>query len=270
MKEMIEKKINQQQFDYKRIAEGYAKDRPFLHGHVMEMVRAKMQLTQNYGNGIDIGCGAGLSTKALRMICNNVTGTDISPEMVKAASMLYREEEGYHFRTCKAEEIEAEAGSVDIVTAAGVINWVDETRFLPLLQCILKEKGLFLIYDFWITDQMEESPAQNEAYTAWWHEAYLPNFPKPARKEQKWSDGLVKEYGFQMYAQEEYTTALEMDRDFFVRFMLLQSNVIAQVEEQGKDLEAVRTWFQESLSKFWDKEIKKLVFQGYNWYILKI
>lgn len=48
-------------FDYKRIAEGYAKDRPFLHGQVME--RLTKRLHRHYENGLDVGCGAGLSAK---------------------------------------------------------------------------------------------------------------------------------------------------------------------------------------------------------------
>ena len=256
--------MNQRQFDYRRIAQGYAKDRPFLHGQVMNKVREAMNLSQNYKNGIDIGCGAGLSTKALRMICDHVIGTDISPEMIQAASALY-DEDGYQFQVCKAEEIEATAGSIDIVTAAGVMNWVDETRFLPLLHTILTDHGLFLLYDFWITDQME----QNSAYTDWWHHEYLVQFPKPKRKEERWTQKDVGKYGLQLVLQEEYKTTFEMDKEHFIRFMLLQSNVIAQVEEKGRDLEQVQTWFYDTLSKFWDEERQKLVFQGYNWYITR-
>lgn len=257
--------MNQRQFDYKRIAEGYAKDRPFLHSKVMELVKRKMLLTQNYKNGIDIGCGAGLSTKALRMICDNVTGTDISPEMVMVASALYQGER-FWFKTCQAEEIQAEIGSVDIVTAAGVINWVDEKNFLPHIYDILTPKGLLLIYDFWITDKMEH----NEAYTKWWHEEYLSNFPKPKRKENKWTNTDINQYGFKIFSQEEYTIPYEMDKDYFIRFMLLQSNVIAQVEEKGRNIEEVRAWFYTTLSTFWGEGAQKMIFQGYNWYINKI
>lgn len=100
--------INTVSFDYRRIAEGYAKDRPFLHGQVMERLTNKLQ--RRYQNGLDVGCGAGLSTRALRQVCDRVTGTDISEEMVRAASALYREPE-YAF-----------------VQAAGVINWIDENH----------------------------------------------------------------------------------------------------------------------------------------------
>lgn len=59
-------------FDYGRIAQGYAKDTPFLHGQVMERLTNKMK--KRYQNGLDVGCGAGLSTKALRQICDKAAG----------------------------------------------------------------------------------------------------------------------------------------------------------------------------------------------------
>lgn len=45
--------MNNQSFDYKRIAEGYAKDRPFLHSHVMELLKEKLRITHNFENGLD-------------------------------------------------------------------------------------------------------------------------------------------------------------------------------------------------------------------------
>ena len=75
--------MNNKLFNYKRIAEGY-KTRPFLHKQVIEQLQRDMNLT-HFQNGLDVGCGAGLSTKALKLICDKVTGTDISEEMVSVA-----------------------------------------------------------------------------------------------------------------------------------------------------------------------------------------
>lgn len=255
--------MNSHLFDYKRIAEGYAKDRPFLHGHVMEALKEKLNLSGNLENGLDIGCGAGLSTKALRMICSHVTGTDISPEMVQAAAALYNDA-SYHFVQSKAEEFEAEPESFDIVTAAGVINWIDETKFLPLLHTLLKKNGILLIYDFWITGEMEGIPG----YTSWWNEEYLVHFPKPKRKENIWTADDVSPYRFCILERENYKTAYPMNKEQFIRFMLLQSNVIARVEENGCSLDEVREWFSDTLSPiFTGAETKNLIFSGYNWYL---
>lgn len=93
-------------FDYKRIAKGYAKDRPYLHARFMERLRGNLDLDKNFQNGLDIGCGAGLSSQALKEICDNVTCADVSEEMVQAAKAMYPQE-GYCFVKSRAEEVEA-------------------------------------------------------------------------------------------------------------------------------------------------------------------
>jgi ubiquinone/menaquinone biosynthesis C-methylase UbiE len=116
-------------FDYKRIAQGY-KERPFLHKFVIEKLKQDMSIS-GFLNGLDVGCGAGLSTKALKMICNDVTGTDISKEMICVAQEVCKGE-GYHFFTAKAEDTPLPSKLYDIVTAAGVHQWVQQEKFLKI------------------------------------------------------------------------------------------------------------------------------------------
>lgn len=251
-------------FDHKRIAEGYAKDRPFLHENVMRKLKADLNAAHNFPNGLDVGCGAGLSTKALKMVCDQVTGIDISEEMVSAAKALYPES-SYTFIQCPAEEAEKVGGGFDLVSAAGVVNWVDEARFLTGLQRILKPDGTVVIYDFWISDRMKGTPD----YTDWWNGQYLRRFPRPPRKENVWTDADVAPYGFAIWKQTLYTMECEMDREAFVRFMLLQSNVSARVEGQGWALDEISAWFMQSLEPIFRGEKRTLIFEGYSWYLKK-
>lgn len=254
--------MNSQSFDYKRIAEGYAKDRPFLHGQVIELLKKDLQITRNFSNGLDVGCGAGLSSKALKLICDKVTGTDISAEMIEAAKDFYINP-CYTFLQSSAEEIRMPENTFDVVTAAGVINWIDEKKFLANLRPLMKEKGILIIYDFWITDRMKESAA----YTDWWHNSYLNRFPKPQRKEDTWTKETVAPYGFELKNQKTYFLEYSFDKDAFIRFMMLQSNVNEQIDEKGKSEDEVRTWFENSLAPIFDAQKKILQFEGYYWNI---
>ena len=168
--------MNNKAFDTQRIADGYAK-RPWLHRKVIEQIKKDSQ-NESMENGLDIGCGAGLSTKALKILCNQVTGTDISPEMIAVCKKLYSDS-SYTFYVAKAEDSKIPKIPYDIITAAGVINWVDRDMFLNNAEKILKDNGLIVIYDFWITDQM----AGKHEYTEWYQEKYLKKFPKPYRNE---------------------------------------------------------------------------------------
>jgi len=254
--------MNNKSFDTQRIAEGYAK-RPWLHQGVMKQIQDDCDI-KTLENGLDVGCGAGLSTKALRLICNHVTGTDISPEMIFICKKLYPDE-SYNFYVAKAEETVIPEKPYNIITAAGVVNWVDRERFLLNAGTVLKPSGLIVVYDFWITDKM----MQNEEYTKWYNEQYLIKFPKPYRKENVWQQNDLSE-SFIMEKQTKYYLQYDFEIDEFVDFMMIQSNVNEAIGKGYASLQEVRDWMRKGLHKIFDNEKRTLVFEGYNWYIRKL
>ena len=132
--------MNNEIFDYKRVAQGY-KNRPFLHGQVIEQFRQEMEVNQ-FEKGLDVGCGAGLSSKALKMMCESVTGTDSSAEMIAVAKELCGSESEYQFAVCKAEEIATINEKYNIVSAAGVIQWVERSLFFAEPEKGIKKRWL--------------------------------------------------------------------------------------------------------------------------------
>lgn len=253
--------MNNKSFDAQRIAEGYAK-RPWLHKDVMKQIQNDCNIV-SLENGLDVGCGAGLSTRALKLICNRVTGTDISPEMVAMCNKLH-DDELYNFYVAKAEETVLSETLFDIITAAGVVNWVDRELFLLNADKVLKKNGLIVVYDFWITDRM----IQNKEYTKWYQQQYLAKFPKPYRKENVWKQSdLVQP--FIMEKQTEYYLQYDFEMDDFVDFMMIQSNVNEAIENGYISVQDAKDWIRKSLQEIFNNEKRTLVFEGYNWYIRK-
>ncbi|WP_029232877.1 class I SAM-dependent methyltransferase [Butyrivibrio sp. VCB2006] len=257
--------MNNKSFDSKRIAYGYAK-RPWLHKSVIKQLQIDCNLVADFTfkNGLDVGCGAGLSTKALRLICDKVTGTDIADSMVEVCKELYTDDKAYSFYVAKAEETRIPDEKYTIVTAAGCINWVDEKVFMENMREVLADNGLIVIYDFGITNRMVES----DAYTKWYNDEYLARFPKPPRKENKWTQEDLPQ-GFTMEKQTEYDMEYSFDLEKFVDFMLIQSNVNVKIESGEISPEEARSWMMESLSPIFEGKEKQLIFSGYSWYIRK-
>ena len=112
--------MNNISFNSKRISEGYL-NRPWLHRDIIEIIKRDLNITTSYQSGLDIGCGAGLSTKALKLICEKVTGTDISSEMINICKETY-DDKLFNFYVAKAEETKIPEERYDIITAAGVIK----------------------------------------------------------------------------------------------------------------------------------------------------
>ena len=257
--------MNNKSFDSKRIALGYA-NRPWLHKSVMAQLISDCNLDPGYTfkNGLDVGCGAGLSTKALKLICDKVTGTDIADSMIEVCRELYGDDPSYDFYVAKAEETKVTEEEYDIVTAAGCINWVDEKRFMTNVGEILCENGLLVIYDFGISDKMRG----DSAYTEWYRNEYLYRFPKPPRKERKWTQDDLP-HGFTMKKQTEYEMEYSFDLERFVDFMLIQSNVNAKIESGETSACKVEAWMRESLFPIFGNTSRQMIFNGYSWYIKK-
>ncbi len=245
----------------RRIAEGYGMHRPFLHKQVLEMALSDEQRTGAFRQGLDVGCGAGLSAKALGAYCRSVTGIDASGEMV-AAARRQCQEPSYTFRQCRAEELSLPADSFDIVTAAGVTDWVDEAGFLTGLSRVIKDGGILLVYDFWITDRMEG----NSGYTDWWQTQYLNRFPKQTSEHfcngRGWSEERAKAMGFAADRSASFVLRHSFDREGLVRFLLLQSNVNAWIAETGEAASA-KCWLTQTLTPVFNRAEEVLSVDGY-------
>lgn len=248
-------------FDFQRVALGYRK-RPFLHKQVIERFQ-KDVTSKPFSNGLDVGCGAGLSSKALKMICSYVTGTDISKEMIAVANEVCGHAKGYDFIVSRAEQLPSFDQKFDIATAAGVVQWVEKDLFLKNLAALMDEHGYVLIYDFAISDKMKNC----DPYTLWWHDVYLKEFPKPFRNEDVWTKEDAARFGFVMLGQPRYEMEYEFDEESFIEFMLIQSNVNAKIEGEGRDIAAVREWFRQSAAPFFNSEKRIIFFTGYSWYL---
>ena len=108
-------------YDSERLAAAYAFDRPPVHDQILRSARLAGQADQ----ALDVGCGAGLSTAALAPLARQVTGLEPVPAM-----LAHRRAVAPHARFVigQAERLPFAAGSFDLVTAAGSLNYAD----LPL------------------------------------------------------------------------------------------------------------------------------------------
>ena len=139
---------------------------------------------------------------------------------------------------------------------------MDKDLLLDNMDSVMAENGLLIIYDFWISYKM----AGNDAYTKWYHDLYLANFPKPPRKEDIWQQKDLTD-NFLIKNQVTYEMAHEFDMDSFIRFMMIQSNVNAKIEGGHETEEEIHGWMSDTLKPIFDNKQRTLIFEGYNWYI---
>lgn len=251
-------------FDIQRVAEGYAKHRPYYHPIVMDKVRQHLNFYEKFDNALDVGCGTGLSTIALTELAEDITGIDNSEEMIAVANTNRDEHISYHH--APAEELPFDDDTFDLIAVCGAINWIDRTRFFPEAKRVLKEKGWGIIYDNFITEHMNE----NLAYTQWFQEQFLFRYPKPPRDETPLTHSECERYGFH-FTQEAYTNELAWTREEYIEYMLTQSNVIVAVDMGNETISDARKWMHFTLGPILpDRGKRTFQFSGYIWSIQRV
>jgi hypothetical protein len=70
-----------------------------------------------------------------------------------------------------------------------------------------------------------------------------------------------------MKKQTDYEMEYAFDLEKFVDFMMIQSNVNAQIESGNITADEARAWMLESLAPVFEDKEKTLIFYGYSWYI---
>src|SRR5262245_27358396 len=131
-------------FDSEGMAAGYAKSRPPVHQRILERIAAACGWRQRKGRGLDIGCGAGLATRALGDYVTHAIGVDPSTAMLRWAPATAPNGQ---FVAGAGEDLPFRDGSMDVITAAGSLNYADVQRSLPEAARVLGPQGILAIYD---------------------------------------------------------------------------------------------------------------------------
>src|SRR4051812_18375015 len=125
------------------IAEGYATSRPPIHSKILERVRWGKSVP--CANALDVGCGAGLSTRALEGFAVHRVAIEPAEAMLRWRRTVAP---GCEFLAGSAEKLPLSDRCFDLITAAGALNYVNLDAFFEEAQRVLARDGQVLVYDF--------------------------------------------------------------------------------------------------------------------------
>jgi SAM-dependent methyltransferase len=240
-------------YDSERLAEAYAFDRPPVHQQILRSVR----LARQADRALDVGCGAGLSTAALAPLARRVIGLEPIAAMLSHRRTVAPRA---GFVIGRAERLPFAAGSFDLVTAAGSLNYADFPSALAEVARVLTLDGTFLLYDF--------SPGRRSAgddKLERWFASFEQRFPWPPG----WQPLDVRElplaaYGLQLLDFAEVETQLTMDVDAYRRYALSETNVENSIATGACRPHEARDWCQSTLeSVFTDGAPVTVVIAGH-------
>lgn len=119
----------------------YSAYRPPLHSAIL--ARALHQ-SRTRETGLDIGCGTGYSSRELANFCNFVVGLEPSEAMLGQTTKHAK----VNFVNALGEKIPLAPCSVDVVTLAGSLNYIECNSLVNELVRICRTDAEIIVYDF--------------------------------------------------------------------------------------------------------------------------
>ncbi|HYX29430.1 MAG TPA: class I SAM-dependent methyltransferase [Pyrinomonadaceae bacterium] len=246
-------------FSPKSAAQRYAKGRPYFHPMIIAHIKEFLSITRPLSSALDVGCGTGLSTVALKGIAENIIGLDASAEMIALAP----EENGIRYFVAAAENLPFDNNDFDLLTLSQVFHWLDANRFLAEANRVLRPSAWLIAYDNYFSGQMVEHPEFHRCY-----EEYLARYPVPPRGKIAFSTENAELFGLHLVKEERHDNTVTFSLEGLVDYLVTQSNVIARVEGGSESIQEARSWLTRVIEPiFGSAGEKEFLFNAPIWYL---
>ena len=236
---------------------GYAKSRPPVHAHILTEAGRALGRTEPWRRALDVGCGAGLSTKALEGFARQRVGLEPAEAMLRWTGEVAPKAT---FVAGAAEALPIGRGAIDVITAAGSLNFVAGLdRFFREAERVLSSEGILLVYDFSPGSRFGDSMLLKE-----WTGVFNTRYPKPFSEAFPLSPSILAglDPRFRLIAARELTVALTLTPSFYVDYMMTETNVAAAVRRGNSEAE-IRSWCETTLVPVWGGEPHEVLFDCY-------
>jgi SAM-dependent methyltransferase len=244
-----------QLFQHARVAAGYISARPFLHPEVFERVRGLIGPFLPLRRALDVGCGTGMSSVALRGLAQDVVGIDASLHMLRLATKADR----LRYAASSAEALPFLPGSFDLIAACGSMEWVDRLRFLPRAAELLRSGGWLVPLDFGDTGRSADVPDLER----WYETAFLRAYPRPPARDPMVTGEEAVSCGLSDPVNHTFVMPCSLTAQRYAEFLMTESNVIAAVEYGTQTADRVRGWLQAELAPLFGGKSREVLFGGY-------
>ncbi len=241
-------------FIHATAAERYARGRPDLHPAIVRRICEVTGHTR-FGAALDVGCGTGLSTRAVARVTDRVVGIDSSPEMLGQATGG----PGIVYQQAQAESLPFADRSFDLINVGLAFHWFTPDAFLREARRVLRDDGWLVIYNSGFLGQLHGE----DDFAQWHRDVYLARYPTPPRSQASVTDEFVRPFRLTLVQKEAHDQDIPMSSDQFVGYLLTQSNVIAVVEQGSERLEDVGQFLIQGVAPFFDGQTRILKWQSH-------
>lgn len=244
------------------MALGYAKSRPAVHPHVMSRIVSHLNIQTAVHRALDVGCGAGLSTRVLEGIAQQCYGIDPVEAMVKSAPQVAPHAS---FAVAAAELLPFPSSSINLITAAGSLNYTNLDLFFPEAIRVLAPHSMLVVNDF----SQGKSFRSSDVLLTWFNEFRL-RYPAPPSGALALNPDVLQslDSGFQTEGHELFQVGLTLSKQAYLDYMMTETNV-AYAIANGATLDQITAWCNASLEPVFAGNAQEVLFNGYIVYLQK-
>lgn len=214
-------------------AAGYARARPDYHPQAVAALARLLRLSARVLCAVDVGCGTGMSSRALRPLAERVVAVDVSRPMLTAAAPF----DGVQFVQAAAERLPVRAACCNLVTSAAAFHWFDQRAMLAEAHRVLQPHGGLAVYTDFFSGHVEGRPE----LVAWLADVYRTLYPAPPRRKS-FDPAAVKGAGFALIGEERLASERQLTGEQLVDYLLTQSNATSAIDRGRIDRPSLRAW----------------------------
>jgi SAM-dependent methyltransferase len=231
-------------FDSDPAARRYANARLYYHRSALDLAR-EQQAIGPAKLALDVGCGTGLSTRAVIDLAERVVAVDASAAMLRAAARHAR----VGYLVAVAERIPLGDAIADLATVGAAFHWFDQPSALAELARVLRDGAALVIYADFFHGRLAGQPA----FATWVTETYSPRYPSPIR-HAPFDPEAVQAAGFGRVSFGESEYAVPLTQAALADYLLSQSNAEAAIASGQVSAEELRDQIITETSGFFGRD----------------
>jgi SAM-dependent methyltransferase len=164
-----------------------------------------------------------------------------------------------HFVVGQAEDLPLPDASVDLITAAGSLNYANLDHFFPEAARVLRPGGVLAVYDFGQGTRSTDAPLLER-----WFAGFLRRYPPPACHARRLDPELLSAIpsGFRMDLEETFDVAVPLTRASYTDYILTEVNA-ADAMRRGQPEEDIRRWCDDTLRSVLGDATRFVLFPAY-------
>lgn len=217
-------------YDSDRLARYYSLSRPPVHQAICAKLFSALPEVFAARSALDIGCGAGASTTVLVSHAANVVGIDPYLPMLLQAR---RRVPTATFIQATADALPATTASMDLVTAAGSLNYTNLQSSLAEVARVLSPTGCLAIYDFATGRVLPRDEPTEFRFLS-----FEQRFPWPGGYTMDPARLPYAAHGLTLRLCDTFVVEISMSIDEYIEYLMGETNVEAAISGGSSEFDA--------------------------------